>query len=202
VSTTKLPLRDATGTIVGTFGVTVDITARKKAEAALLDSEERWRTLLANSQEMVMLAGGNGEFTYASPSVERWLGIPAEELCGTNLTDWSHPSDQAAVADAFLQACRAPSASTRAGGTASISHRVAHQDGSWHSLETTLVCLLDDPAIGAVLVSARDVTERAQLEQERERLELERRVSQRLEAVGQLARGHRPRDRHAAAIRR
>jgi two-component system, NtrC family, sensor kinase len=186
VSTTKLPLRDATGTIVGTFGVTIDITARKKAETALLDSEQRWRKLLANSQEIVMLVGGGGDFTYASPSVERWLGIAPGDLCGTQLKDWSHPDDRAAVAEAFQRACRSP---TAAGTPVAVNHRVAHRDGSWHSLETTLVCLLDDPSIGGVLISSRDVTERALLEQERERLELERRVSQRLEAVGQLAAG-------------
>jgi signal transduction histidine kinase len=52
-----------------------------------------------------------------------------------------------------------------------------------------LVSLREDPAIEAVLIVSRDVTERVALEQERERLQLERRVSLRLEAVGQLAAG-------------
>jgi two-component system NtrC family sensor kinase len=43
--------------------------------------------------------------------------------------------------------------------------------------------------VGAVLITSRDVTERLALEQERERLDFERRVSQRLQAVGQLAAG-------------
>src|SRR4030081_3280273 len=133
---------------------------------------------------MVMLVNADGEFTYASPSVERWLGVEAEALSGTRLTDWTHPDEQAAVAEAFQAACSAPSGLA---GPISVGHRVSHKDGDWHALETTLVCLLDDPAIGGVLVSSRDVTERAMLEQDRERLELERRVSQRLEAVGQLA---------------
>ncbi len=66
---------------------------------------------------------------------------------------------------------------------------LAHKDGSWHSLESTLVSLREDPVIEAILIVSRDVTERVALEQERERLELERRVSLRLEAVGQLAAG-------------
>jgi len=186
VSTTKMPLRDATGAVVGTFGVSSDITARKHAERALLDSEERWRTLLANSQEMVMLVAEDARFTYTSPSVKRWLGYGAADLLGSKLTSWCDPDDQEALAKAFRECCGPARASGR---PVSVSHRAAHKDGSWHALETTLVCLLDDPAIGAILISARDVTERATLERERERLELQRRVSQRLEAVGQLSAG-------------
>ena len=51
------------------------------------------------------------------------------------------------------------------------------------------MCLRDDPAVDGVLIASRDVGERIELERERERLELQRRVSQRLEAVGQLAAG-------------
>jgi two-component system, NtrC family, sensor kinase len=186
VSTTKMPLRDATGTIVGTFGVSTDITARKRGERLLLESEERWRTLLANSQDIVMLVDAAGRLTYTNPAVERWLGYEPDELTGSTLTVLAHTEDQEAVTDAFARACGAGRTSGR---PEIVGYRAKHADGSWHMLEATLVCLLDDPAIGAVLVASRDVSERAALEQERERLELERRVSQRLEAVGQLSAG-------------
>ena len=196
VSTTKLPLRDESGAIIGTFGITRDVTTRKRAEQALRESEERWRTLLANSQEMVMLVDHNGLLAYASPSVQRWLGYDPDELIGTvlgltshldaELALASHPDDEAALAHAFDDVYTGVGAANQ---PASIDHRVQAKDGSWHSLESTVVSLRDDPAIDAVLIASRDVTERVALEQERERLELERRVSLRLEAVGQLAAG-------------
>ncbi len=173
-----------------------DITTRKRAEEALRESEERWRRLLAHSQEMVMLFGRDRLLAYASPSVERWLGYDPDELIGTvlgvkgrpndefGLT--SHPEDEPELARALELV---GSDDGTHGQSASISHRVGHKDGSWHSLESTLVSLHDDPVIEAVLIVSRDVTERVALEQERERLELERRVSLRLEAVGQLAAG-------------
>ncbi len=186
VATTKMPLRDERGTVIGTFGISRDISSRKKAEQSLQSAERRWRALLANCQELVMLVDSDGVFVYASPSVQRWLGYSPDELLGTPLAALCHEQDADRFAAAFG---RVRDQSTEVKEPVEVSHRVRHKDGGWHSLESTLVSLKDDPAIQAVLVDSRDVTERVALEQERERLELQRRVSQRLEAVGQLASG-------------
>ena len=183
-ATTKLPLRDATGTIVGTCGISQDITARRLAESMLRESEERWRTLLANSQELVSLADPDGVLTYISPSIARWLGHEPDELIGSDAIHLLHPDDIAAFRSAFAAA-----AADTERRQFPIHHRFKHKDGTWHSLESTLVGLVHDPAVGAVLVTARDVTDWMMLERERQRLDLQRRVSQRLEAVGQLAAG-------------
>jgi two-component system, NtrC family, sensor kinase len=148
---------------------------------ALRRSEERWRTLLAHTSAIVILIDPDGAIVYSSPSVQRWLGYAAEELQGEPLGLIGHPEDARALAAAFARC--AP------GAPVSLNHRVEASDGSWRSLESTLVCLRENSAVGGVLIAARDVTERIALEKERERLELDRRVSQRLETVGQLAAG-------------
>ncbi len=183
-ATTKLPLRDATGAIIGTCGISQDITARRLAETMLRESEERWRTLLANSQEIVTLVSADGVLSYISPSIQRWLGYAPEELIGADARELSHPDDLAAFRATFAAA-----AADTHKRQFPVHHRLLHKDGSWHSLESTLVGLVDDPAIRAVLVTGRDVTDWVVLERERQRLDLQRRVSQRLEAVGQLAAG-------------
>jgi two-component system NtrC family sensor kinase len=183
-ATTKLPLRDAAGTIIGTCGISQDITARRLAESMVRESEERWRTLLANSQELVTLANPDGVLTYVSPSIARWLGHDPEDLVGADAMHLLHPDDIAAFRATFAAA-----AADTERRQYPIHHRLRHQDGTWHSLESTLVGLVHDPAVGAVLVTARDVTDWMMLERERQRLDLQRRVSQRLEAVGQLAAG-------------
>jgi two-component system NtrC family sensor kinase len=156
-------------------------SANHRADTALRESEERWRTLLAHMQEIVMLVDQHGVVTFSSPSVKRWLGYEAEDLVGQELLSIGHPDDAAALTSAF-ERCQPGTPTT-------LNHRVRSRSGRWRSLESTLVCLRQDPLVGAVLLAGRDVTERVALEQERERLELDRRVSQRLEAVGQLAAG-------------
>jgi two-component system, NtrC family, sensor kinase len=160
------------------------ITANGPAERALRESEERWRTLLAHIREMVILVDADGLVTYTSPSVERWLGYAAEDLVGHKIaavTAISHVDDAVALASA-LDRCEPAT-------PVSLTHRLRATDGSWRWLESTMVCLREDPLVGGVLITSRDVTEWRALEHERERLDLDRRVSHRLEAVGQLAAG-------------
>ncbi len=181
VMTTKMPLHDAGGAIIGTFGVSRDITLRKRAEAALRESEARWRTLLSHLQEIVVLVDAERRLTYATPSMERWLGYSPDELVGIDLASTGHPDDSSKVQGALR--------SVTSDHPVSITHRVRHKDGSWHTLESTLVRLRHDPIMQAVLFASTDITDRIALEEDRERLDLERRVSHRLEAVGQLAAG-------------
>jgi PAS domain-containing protein len=56
VSTTKMPLRDAQGQIVGTFGTSRDITGRKRGEEALRENEEKFRALADSAQDAIVRA--------------------------------------------------------------------------------------------------------------------------------------------------
>ena len=177
VSTSKFPLLDERGEVIGTFGISRDITNRKRTEEGLRESEERWRTLLANAQEMIVVVDGEGRVAYCSPSIQRWLGYDPKELVALP----SHPDDEVALARAL--------ADVTPDGPVWLAHRLGHRDGSWQAFESSFVCLREQPVVGAVLITSRDVTDRLALEQERERLDFERRLSQRLQAVGQLAAG-------------
>jgi len=93
-------------------------------------------------------------------SIERWLGHPPADLLGSRLLDLVHPEDAKVVA----QELAGPSAT----GTALASYRARHRDGSWHTLEGRVSSGHGDPLVDGVLLSARDVSERVELERERE----------------------------------
>lgn len=156
-------------------------TETEQGARALPGSQELWQTLLAHTQEMIVLLDSDGAVSYANPAIERWLGYVPEDLIGRRLALLSHPDDSASLAVALEEG--AP------GVEMSLDHRLQGRDGSWRWLESQIVCLRRNPLVGGVLLTCGDVTERVALEQERERLDLDRRVSQRLEAVGQLAAG-------------
>jgi formate hydrogenlyase transcriptional activator len=76
----QVPLRDDQGNIVKWYGTLHDIEDRKRAEAALRKSEERWRSVYENSAVGVALTDLNGRFLAANRAYEKMLGYTEEEL--------------------------------------------------------------------------------------------------------------------------
>ena len=78
---TKMPLRDEQGNIVGTFGISRDITARKQMEEALRASEARFQVMAATIEDVLYsVDGATGEFQYVSPAFERLLGYTLADV--------------------------------------------------------------------------------------------------------------------------
>jgi PAS domain S-box-containing protein len=88
------PLRDASGTLVGAVNMLVDLTERKHAEAALRDSEERFRRVFEQSPLGKATAGPDFRFRSVNPALCRMLGYREDELIGRELLDFVHPEDR------------------------------------------------------------------------------------------------------------
>jgi diguanylate cyclase (GGDEF)-like protein/PAS domain S-box-containing protein len=123
-----------------------------------------FRALLENASDIVALVSAGGTVRYASAAVERVLGwIPAERV-GRSVFEWLHPDDAPGVVHAYtrLVAGALPSAH--------ITCRMRHRDGSWRVLEVSGTNHLDHPALGGVVLTARDVTGPRQAEAARRQL--------------------------------
>ena len=135
-----------------------DITARKHSEEALRKSEERFRALVENSSDGVCLVDRSGTIRYASPSSERVLGWRPDERQGRSIFEKAHP-DEIDHVRAFFAQCLASAAVP-----VTLEARGLHRDGGWRLVEVVAANHLDDPAVGAVVVNFRDITQRRRAE--------------------------------------
>jgi PAS domain S-box-containing protein len=162
------------GTAVRTF---TDITASKKAETELRESEERYRLLAESATDIIIRTGLDGRRLYVSPACREILGFAPEEYVGQRLVDIVHPDDRAAISTGF--------AALFAGkiGQETTTYRVPHKDGHWVWLEARRRLVRDAYGQPLEVVSViRDISERV-------RLEDQLRQAQKMEAVGQLTGG-------------
>jgi len=103
-----------------------DVTERQRAEEALRENEERFRALIWNALDLVMVTEADGTISYVSPSSERVLGYRPEEMIGTNTADYVHHDDLEKAFDELAKALSQPGIHPTM-----VETRVRHKDGSW-----------------------------------------------------------------------
>jgi PAS domain S-box-containing protein len=88
--TSKVPLRDPAGNIIGVLGVYEDISDRKRMETELRDSEERFRTTFEQAPIGIVHTSPERRFLRVNPCFCRMVGYSAEELMGLSFTQITH----------------------------------------------------------------------------------------------------------------
>src|SRR5215211_5869241 len=134
-----------------------DVRERKKVEKAIIESEERFRSLVQYSSDIITILDTEGTVHYVSPAVERVTGYRPEEQVGTNAFGSIHPDDREQALNTFAEVLKRP------GLQPPLEFRVPHKDSSWRYLEHVVNNLVDDPAVRGVVVNSWDVTERKAL---------------------------------------
>jgi len=138
-----------------------------EAAEALRASEQRFRALFEHSSEVITLLAADGTVLYASQPASPVLGYGPTENVGRNVFELIHPDDRSGALELFAELMEEP------GHVVRSELRAQHKDGTWRRLEVVGVNRLSEPAIGAVVVNYRDITDRERTERDlRETLSL------------------------------
>ena len=137
-----------------------DVTERLRAERAVRQSEERFRSLVQNASDLITVVDADTTVRYQSPSIERLLGYAPEDITGTRLSELVHIDDVSKTLTALSDAMR------NSDGVTTAEARMRHRDGSWRHIEMIGTDQRANPAIGGFVLNMRDVSERKSLEQQ------------------------------------
>jgi diguanylate cyclase (GGDEF)-like protein/PAS domain S-box-containing protein len=124
-------------------------------------SEARFRSLIQNASDVILVADANGGVRFETPSTEAVLGYSLEAANALSLTSLLHPDDTNSAA-ALIEAMLAGSRS----GPIMAEWRVRHLDGRWLDMEVIANDLSEGARIAGVVLTLRDVSDRKVLEDE------------------------------------
>lgn len=134
-------------------------TVRLATDLRQRESEARFRVLVQNASDVILVVDPTARIIYAAPSIHRTLGRPVNSVLGTSLYDLLHDDDIAGAWELIEM--------VRLGGGDEVSPgdwRLASTGGEYVAFEILPSDLQDDPAIGGIVLTMRDVSQRQALE--------------------------------------
>lgn len=135
---------------------TRDITERKRIEEALHKSEERFRAIVQNSTDIIVVVDEKGTNKYISSSFEKITGHKIEERMGRKIMELVHPDDVEKVSKGLSDVLHEPDL------IHTIEARYFHGDGTYHWFEISGMNLLNNPNVNGIVTNFRDISERKQ----------------------------------------
>jgi len=158
----KCPLRDASGNPYAVFGISTDITERKRIEDALRDSEERTRLIIETALDAVVTIDSDGMIAGWSPQAEKTFGWKMDEVRGRSLAETIIPERYREAhrrgMQRFLATGEGPVLNKR------IELSALHRDGREFPVELAITPI--QTGTGKVFSAfVRDITDRKQAEE-------------------------------------
>ncbi|AEI51397.1 PAS domain S-box protein [Runella slithyformis] len=144
------PIQPKEGIIEEVSGVARDITPRKLAELSMQQSEEKFRGIFVNLQDIYVRTDRTGKITMISPSVLKRTGYTIEQAMGTNVTDYF--VDQGRIHAALVRLRRDKS-------LRNFEAELRIKDGTIRQFMFNMLLLRDEDGAPIVAALARDITE-------------------------------------------
>jgi PAS domain S-box-containing protein len=166
------------------LGHAADITDLKKAEQQLRMAEQRYRYLLQCTSDVVTIAQSDGSIQFVSPAVQGVLGYLPRDVVGRNIFHYVHPDDVLIAQETFAAALQKP------GYASSIEVRLRKYEGDYIPFDIVANNLLATPAVGGIVITAKDLSGRkvAERELQKEKEELKSRDRQRTAELAKINR--------------
>ena len=142
------------------FGIAQDITAQKESENALLNSEQKFRLLAENSEDIISVHAIDGTIWYLSPSVKTVLGYEVDDIIGRSFDQYVHKDDR----HKFIPVSEMSSFSDKE--SIIVRYRILRQDGSYIWLETIIKPIKDEEELVKLICTSRNITDQ-QIAQEK-----------------------------------
>jgi PAS domain S-box-containing protein len=190
-------IRRPDGEPFGVLAVTIDVTQRRAGEAALRESETRYRTIFEQANDFIVTMSLDQVITSVNPSVLATLGYAEEEVIGRSIGDFMDPEQFALSRAALAQ-------KLREGGTTRLTLQVRAKDGRALVWETNSRLTTDEAGRPASLHAiGRDMTEAKRAEAHQKLLidELNHRVKNTLAIVQGIAQQTFKRDAEPVSAR-
>ncbi|HZV69527.1 MAG TPA: PAS domain S-box protein [Saprospiraceae bacterium] len=132
----------------------------KSAEKELEMSEDRFRALVENNQDVIALLDEKFEPVYRSPSAMRYTGWTEEERKNMTTLSLIHPDDLSNVKELMQQVLISPAKAVH------LTYRIKHKNGNYIWLEGIVTNMLHDPNLSGIVTNFRDITARKQAEED------------------------------------
>ncbi len=151
-------LRDASGQLYRLAGSNRDITKYKQVQEALRKSEERYRSLVEATAQIIWDTNADGELVSEQPGWSAFTGQTYDELKGWGWLNAIHPDDEPLIAQAW-------SAAVATGTLYQVEHRLRRYDGEYRDMSVRAVPVLEpDDSIREWVGIHTDITDRKQAE--------------------------------------
>src|SRR4029077_6802130 len=130
-----------------------------QAEEARREGEERFRALIEHGPDAIALLSADGAVLFLSHSAEKLFGLTPSDLVGRSALELVSPDDAPRLRALLAGVARQP------GTPLTVELRLLHRDASWRAVEAVFVNRMGEPAVGAIVVNFRDISERKDAEQ-------------------------------------